>query len=493
MMSGRRLFPDDRLYLAELQHLLGGDEEARETLRRGRQAMPAFTRLEADLINPFVKDGDMGQWLSLVNRPYVAGGFAPLDIAESDHIPFERLRANSPRSVSGATVTVVVSSYQPDSALVAAVESILASSWRDIEVCVVDDCSPAGYEDVYERVAALDSRVRVHRLAHNGGTYACRNWALDHAKGTYITFHDSDDWMHPERIERQMTHLEAHPSLPANTTGSVRVTEDLRFTHYRTPVGKVCEPSLMFRREEMRSRVGYFDTVRKAADSEYRFRIARATGIPVPTLPGAPLTFQRVDANSLSGDEIHRDWIHVSRRIYTACWRQWHEDVRRPFAAPGRRAMYAPARLHNRRTPTEVDVVIAVPYSLSWGARSLGKDVASTIREFRKAGRSVALWPVETPWRSESRLPDMSPAWARVLNEHNGAVEVVISGDRITCRTFVISDPGLGDVSQNDSAVVSATKVVLVGKQSASVDNLVGDADTYVKADLWRDVPRDVL
>ncbi len=498
--KSHRLLDHDRLYLAELQFLLGRAEESRETLARARRPMNAYRRLEADLINPFTQGGDMDEWLALVNRPFVAGDYSMLSIADGDAVPFERLAATPRRDVTdGPVVTVVVSSYKPGDALLASVRSIVASSWRNLEVLVVDDCSPKSFARVYKQVAAIDPRVRVERLATNGGTYACRNYALDHAAGELITFHDSDDWMHPERIERQAAHFTANAGVHANTTSSVRVTPDLLFTHYRTPIGKVCEPSLMFAREHMRELVGYFDTVRKAADSEYRFRIARATGVPVPTLDAAPLTFQRVDAGSLSGDEIHRDWIHVGRRIYRGCFEQWHGSVASPrFEVGDPRPCYAPPRLRGDEPPTNVDVVVAVPYALPMGSGSLVAGVTSAVDAALAAGKTVALWPIETPWRAEGRLPDVSRAWAALLNAHGGAVEAILPGDAVECGSLLVADAAVGEYRAPDAAAVKPSRVVLHA-DSAGVGplgplaSLVGGKPEVVFAPAWADVPAAVI
>ncbi len=56
-----------------------------------------------------------------------------------------------------------------------------------------------------------DARARLIRQPHNAGTYAARNAGLMQAKGEYVLFMDSDDWTHPQRIEKALQRLDEHP------------------------------------------------------------------------------------------------------------------------------------------------------------------------------------------------------------------------------------------------------------------------------------------
>src|SRR5690606_6786226 len=126
----------------------------------------------------------------------------------------------------GPLVSVIMTTFRSDRIpLLTSVRSILEQSWRNLELIVVDDCSPPEYADVLAEIEKLDPRISVHRLPKNRGTYAARNVGIALAKGAYITGQDSDDWSHPERIARQVAPLEADPSLPASRCKSVTVRE----------------------------------------------------------------------------------------------------------------------------------------------------------------------------------------------------------------------------------------------------------------------------
>lgn len=97
------------------------------------------------------------------------------------------------------TISVVVPVYKVEAYLSRCVDSILRQSFSDFELILVDDGSPdrcGEYCDAYEH---KDSRVRViHR--ENGGLSAARNSGIDVAQGQWITFIDSDDWIHPDYL-----------------------------------------------------------------------------------------------------------------------------------------------------------------------------------------------------------------------------------------------------------------------------------------------------
>ena len=93
-------------------------------------------------------------------------------------------------------VSIIVPVYNAETTLPRCVESILNQEYPDIELLLVDDGSRDGSGALCDAYAARDSRVRVIHRA-NAGVSAARNAALDRARGTYLQFLDSDDWITP--------------------------------------------------------------------------------------------------------------------------------------------------------------------------------------------------------------------------------------------------------------------------------------------------------
>ncbi len=96
-------------------------------------------------------------------------------------------------------ISVIVPVYKVEKTLDACVGSILAQTYTDIEVILVNDGSPDRCPEMCEELAKTDSRIKVvHR--ENGGLSAARNTGIEHASGEYITFVDSDDIIDTEML-----------------------------------------------------------------------------------------------------------------------------------------------------------------------------------------------------------------------------------------------------------------------------------------------------
>ena len=89
------------------------------------------------------------------------------------------------------------------------VESIIAQTYTDWELIIVDDCSPASdTAEVLEKVKSMDDRIRVLRTEKNGGAGLARNIGIKAAQGRYIAFCDSDDWWYPMKLEAQLKFMQ---------------------------------------------------------------------------------------------------------------------------------------------------------------------------------------------------------------------------------------------------------------------------------------------
>ncbi|CAM5250325.1 hypothetical protein STENM223S_03304 [Streptomyces tendae] len=102
-------------------------------------------------------------------------------------------RSRRPMDVPVPRFSVIVPAYQVQAYLHACLESVLAQSYPDFEVIVVDDCSPDACGAIADEFAALDPRVRVVRLPRNEGLGPARNAGMERASGDYLVFLDGDD------------------------------------------------------------------------------------------------------------------------------------------------------------------------------------------------------------------------------------------------------------------------------------------------------------
>ncbi|MBO9595206.1 MAG: glycosyltransferase family 2 protein [Niabella sp.] len=91
-------------------------------------------------------------------------------------------------------VSIIVPVYRVEQYLPQCIESIRMQSFTDFELLLINDGSPDGSGALCDAYAGTDHRIRViHK--ENGGVSTSRNRGLQHARGTWITFIDSDDWI----------------------------------------------------------------------------------------------------------------------------------------------------------------------------------------------------------------------------------------------------------------------------------------------------------
>ena len=99
-----------------------------------------------------------------------------------------------------AKISVITPVYKVENYLRKCVDSILDQTFKDFELIIVDDGSPDSCGSIADEYVQKDERVRVI-LKQNGGAPSARNRGIDIAKGEWLYFPDSDDWLEPDYLE----------------------------------------------------------------------------------------------------------------------------------------------------------------------------------------------------------------------------------------------------------------------------------------------------
>lgn len=105
-------------------------------------------------------------------------------------------------------ISIIVPVYKIEKYIRSCMDSLLAQTFKDIEIIAVDDGSPDISGEICEQYAAADSRVRViHK--QNGGLSSARNAGIEAAKGKYIMTVDGDDYIHPDMCSKLYNAIES--------------------------------------------------------------------------------------------------------------------------------------------------------------------------------------------------------------------------------------------------------------------------------------------
>lgn len=98
-------------------------------------------------------------------------------------------------------ISVIVPVYNIMDCLERCVKSICTQTWENLEILLVDDGSTDGTGALCDQLAKKDGRIRVFHK-ENGGSSSARNLGIREAKGEWLGFVDSDDWIEPQMYER---------------------------------------------------------------------------------------------------------------------------------------------------------------------------------------------------------------------------------------------------------------------------------------------------
>ncbi len=113
-----------------------------------------------------------------------------------------------------ANLSVLMPAYNAERFLPEAIESVLAQTWRQFELIILNDGSQDRTREIAESYARRDSRVRVESHS-NMGISPTMNQGLALSAGEWVVLMHADDVMMPTRIERQLAFVAAHPELAA--------------------------------------------------------------------------------------------------------------------------------------------------------------------------------------------------------------------------------------------------------------------------------------
>ncbi|MGV6809266.1 MAG: glycosyltransferase family 2 protein [bacterium] len=337
-------------------HLLAEDQQASVLESLIKENNPYLAHAEYALVMLNLYRNDQRKWLNYLNQYLMLHQCIPLKyqfnkthshencLAHLSVDPTQqvdtdtRVKTNQNDTKPLSTkdqplVTIAVSSFNSSTTIEYALQSLLKQTYQNIEIIVVDDNSTDNSCEVIERIAATDQRIQVLCNQSNQGTYINRNRIFKSAKGKYFTILDADDYALPDRIEAQVTLLEENEQYLATHSNWIRLSPEGK-AHFKLWTGRYSHDSvatLMMRTQAIRERIGFWDSVRIAADTEYLHRIHRVFGKERVYFMQRPTTFALYHEQSLTRCKqtgiSEEEGLSPVRVNYRVAWKQWHSSV----------------------------------------------------------------------------------------------------------------------------------------------------------------------
>lgn len=302
------------------------------------QNLPASLRYAAHILraNAALERHDEGGWLEHLNHYLRHYDIAPVRLRKGASLLARFTTEDLPVIEQGPLVTVIMPAWNAAGTVEEAAGSVLSQTWQPIELIIVDDASTDDTWTALCRLRDRDPRVRILRNRRNVGPYVSKNIALMSARGKFVTGHDSDDWAHPQRIEHHVRSLlHSQGAVRASVGYMLRLTPEGRFSFItRTNdfsfdgAARKALISCMFRHEDLKQRLGFWDTVRFAADSEMMSRAQALFGAGFQAFPSIGMLCLD-HADGLTNDPVHgirvaNGGLSDSRKAYRDSWLSRH-------------------------------------------------------------------------------------------------------------------------------------------------------------------------
>ncbi|HEV8539692.1 MAG TPA: glycosyltransferase family A protein [Nitrospiraceae bacterium] len=285
------------------------------------------------------------------------------------------------------SVSVVIPLYNAVEVIAETIRSVLAQTWLDREILVIDDGSTDGSTDV---VATFGDRVRYYRF-DNAGVAKSRNRGIALSQGQYVALMDHDDLWDPTKLEKQVQVLQSRPEVGLVYTGIVHLERNGRprkkfstgpsSRFYQLFVkGFGPTPSAAMLRRSVIDQAGGFDERFASAgldDHEFWPRVAQHCEI---ALIDEPLTYHR-------HRELKPPQVELSHRLLLnglLMERFGHDQAKRRYLLEERAASLADL---GKWRLSQADV--------TGGRACLKEALALSVGE---------IWNVKMTWRSLSRL-----------------------------------------------------------------------------------------
>jgi len=141
-------------------------------------------------------------------------------------------------------ITAILPTWNRAEWLEKSIQSVLDQTFGDFELVVVDDASTDSTAEIIERYSG---KIRTMVFSENRGVSAARNAAIKNSDSEWIAFLDSDDFWHPDKLQKQIAQTKMRPACPLHFTDEIWIRNGVRVNpkkKHQIKDGWIFQPSL---------------------------------------------------------------------------------------------------------------------------------------------------------------------------------------------------------------------------------------------------------
>jgi glycosyltransferase involved in cell wall biosynthesis len=223
-------------------------------------------------------------------------------------------------------ISVLMTTFNRERYLAASIDSVLAQTFEDFELVIVDDASSDATVALARAYEKRDPRIRVLVNEQNLGQFPNRNHAARFTRGQYVKYHDSDDVMYPHCLATLLAGLVAYPAAGFAMTGSkywsggpcpMLLTPRLSYQreflgHGLFMGGPACA---LFRTDVFQSLGGFAE---RGVFSDYLFWLHACARVSIVLVSGDLFWYRIHPGQELQSERVDRDSLVLSRQIWAA-------------------------------------------------------------------------------------------------------------------------------------------------------------------------------
>jgi len=210
-------------------------------------------------------------------------------------------------------VSVLMTAYNRQQFIAEAIESVLASTFENWELIIVDDGSKDNTVSIARDFANKDKRIKVYINEKNLGDYPNRNRAAGYAKGEYLMYVDSDDQLYADSLQKAVDIMVSFPKAGYGTAGPLQISEPklmdsrevLRHHFFNKPILMYGPGAMIIRNDFFKLIKGFSEKYGPANDMYFHLKAASAK--PLVLLPFEMVKYRRHD-----GQEINNHFSYLS-------------------------------------------------------------------------------------------------------------------------------------------------------------------------------------